>query len=121
MDDIIVFILTLLFIAAGIFGQIKKRPLPPETGDQEPSQGEKFWETIVEDEESMGVSEHHRPAEKIAVEDRFHTAKGMMKRDVFKKPSQSTAEKAVAKVIKKERFPLKKAIIYSEILNRKYF
>ncbi len=124
MDDIVVLILTLIFIAAGIFGQMKKRQLPPESADKAPSSGNNFWETLgykEDEEEPVGISEHLQPVEEVAREDRFHTPGNTMKRDFARDLTPSDSVTKNINVKRKKAFPLKKAIIYSEILNRKYF
>ena len=122
MDDIIVLILTLLFIVAGIFGQMKKRQLPPgEVPDPEPLQYNP-WENMEEEHERpIGVTEHLQPVVEVAKEDRFHTAGNQMRRTFTSLPQKEIPEKQQTKIVELEKFPLKKAVIYSEILNRKYF
>lgn len=122
MDDIIVLILTLIFIVAGIFGQMKKRQLPPQQQGEAEQERRNYWE-ISEDEEDepIGVTEHLTPVKEVAKEDRFHSAANMMKREFQKARPQIIPEKPKAAAAASKKFPLKKAVIYSEILNRKYF
>jgi hypothetical protein len=124
MDDIIVLILTLIFIVAGVFGQIKKRQLPPESSEKAPSSADNFWEILgYEKNGADPVNEgiHLQPVEKAVKEDRFHTTGNAMKGEFTRNLSESTTVTESMKVKRKKAFPLKKAVIYSEILNRKYF
>jgi hypothetical protein len=122
MDDIIVLILTLIFIVAGIFGQMKKRQLPPDESTGSNPVQDNFWENIdEEDEHPIGVTEHLQPVKEVAKEDRFHTTGNQMRRDVVRKPIIEIPKKPKVDTRKLKRFPLKKAVIYSEILYRKYF
>ncbi len=122
MDDIIVLILTLVFIAAGIFGQMKKRQLPPEQPGEAIPGRQNFWDPFEEEqEEPIGVTEHLQPVKEVAKEDRFHTSASMMKREFPKKVAEIKPEKPKPAIAQLKKFPLKKAVIYSEILNRKYF
>lgn len=122
MDDIIVLILTLIFIVAGIFGQMKKRQLPPDASTGVQPMQDNFWENIdEEDEHPIGVSEHLQPVKELVKEDRFHTAGNQMRRDIVRNPILEISKKPKVETRKLKRFPLKKAVIYSEILNRKYF
>lgn len=122
MDDIIVLILTLIFIVAGIFGQMKKRQLPPDASAGVNPMQDNFWENIEEEEEHpIGVTEHLQPVKEVAKEDRFHTAGNQMRRDITRNLIEEVPEKPKVDSLKLKSFPLKKAVIYSEILNRKYF
>lgn len=127
MDDLIVIILTLVIAAFGAFGQIKKkkaiqqgqpaanppddiwdifqqrREQPVQAIESEPEYYE-APESILDkyDSPDYGFDPHREGIS--AFEDRFST----------KKPVLPIKKK------KKYDFSLKKAIIYSEILNRKY-
>ena len=125
MEDIIVLILTLIFIAASIFGQVKKRQQQTKEHDEPASANDSFWKTlgldVDKEEEHEAEIEHFQPEKEGGRVDRFHTDAGGMRREFSnrKKPSPPLAVTTFSK--KKSQFPLKKAIIYSEILNRKYF
>ena len=49
MDDIIVLILTLIFIVAGIFGQMKKRQAVPAPESENRGAEDNFWELLDEE------------------------------------------------------------------------
>lgn len=127
MDDIIVIILTLIFIVAGIFGQMKKKPPVPQP-QMEPQHAEDdFWDMLDDDPTEMRpatkepVPSNTRMEKKSSPENKYEfkpenegarvTKRNMPKRDELKKEPGTT---------KKRKFPLKEAVIYSEILHRKY-
>ena len=136
MDDLIVIILTLIIAGAGAIGQLKKKKQMP-VATQESKNPENIWdlfreETIlpelkpepdyiaIEQEESE-LYKYEQP-ESIPYENEQgynFNAKNeggfLLKRDFISKPL------TIQKISKKKvNFPLRKAVIYSEILNRKY-
>lgn len=124
MDDIVVLILTLIFIVAGIFGQMRKRQLPPEQPGDAAHPGAGLWQSLEYDEdedEPKGVDVKVHPANEGGRLDRLHTSSGIMQRGFVRSILPATPQIPVVKQVKKKLFPLKKAVIYSEILNRKYF
>ncbi len=127
MDDIVVIILTLLVAVIGIVGQTKKRKAAsqqPKTGNSprniwdlleaqmapEPQQYEPEPEFEPEDEILDVVSK--APVYEFDVKSE---GKSDIKKDTVSEISTDEIPKS-----KKEKFPLRKAVIYSEILNRKY-
>ena len=124
MDDILVFILTLIFIIAGIFGQTKKKPQQRQPAEATPPHDHPIWQTLESDDdepEPVGVTDHtHLPAEGGRA-DRFHNEKSMMTRQFAPKVMPETSGTKISERRKRKSFPLKQAVIYSEILNRKYF
>ncbi len=127
MDDIIVIILTLIFIVASIFGQKKKpQPVPETEAEVEPqSSGDNFWDML--NEEWKEARQTDSPSQQKPVEKQeqptmeskpytFHPDKEGAKITV-EKPEET--KKSISKT-KKKKFPLRDAVIYSEILNRKY-
>jgi hypothetical protein len=123
MDDIIVIILTLIFIVASIFGQKKKRQPVSETAQQ--PKGDNFWD--MPDEQWNDAQHPDAPPPQKPVEKQEQTNEKSQPhlfepekegiRTVLKEPEKT--KKTIQKV-KKKKFPLKEAVIYSEILNRKY-
>ena len=127
MDDLVVIILTLLVAVIGIIGQTKKR----KAAGQQPQPAkspQNFWdmlesqletETLVEEQDT----DHEVEDERIDIvpqvpEYKFEADSegvGRIKENAVSEISES--EKQVSK---KEKFPLRKAVIYSEILRRKY-
>jgi hypothetical protein len=141
MDDLIVIILTLIFAAAGIFGQMKKKqaasqkePQPEPQPEIESEDSDNFWD-FLEPESNKNYMEQAPVPEPAKQKQPVQT---VAEEPVQKKPKyQFNAEnegtsiyandltsdaKAVKKARKrrKDRFSLKKEVIYSEILNRKY-
>ncbi|MFW5822486.1 MAG: hypothetical protein ACOCU7_03775 [Tangfeifania sp.] len=140
MDDLIVIILTLVFAAAGIFGQMKKKqaagqaenqPEPP--ADSEPEGPGNFWDFLDAEPEYMqqapvaGTPQQEQQVQ--AAEKKPVAVKKPVPKIIAENEDSSiysndlTSDGKVEKTKKdfsKERFPLRKAVIYSEILNRKY-
>ncbi len=125
MDDIIVIILMLIFIAASFLGQKKKqKPAPAPEQKAEP---EDFWDMLKRQNEEAYMPENAQQQQKVT---------GLTESDFQHKsksydfhPDKEGARTIIAKPKKKhkpaiksekEKFSLKKAVIYSEILNRKY-
>ena len=119
MDDIVVLILTLIFIIAGIFGQMKKRrEVPVEKNENQPEE-DNFWEVSDEIlEEPRKNYELQKEARKIRSEETNREKKSYI-RQIEGFEYDLTKEKKIS-TGKKKKFPLKKAVIYSEILHRKY-
>ena len=127
MDDLVVIILTLIIAVAGVISQAKKKKqnTVPENGQKQP---EDIWNLfrdepipapqpktepqydIVEDEESVPYENEQ--------DYKFYSNKEGGKLINIEPEIQRPVEEAVTK--KKEKFSLRKAVIYSEILNRKY-
>ncbi|RIH63827.1 hypothetical protein D1164_18000 [Mariniphaga sediminis] len=130
MDDIIVLILTLIFIVAGIFGQKRKRQQAlqeTESGNQ--PQKDDFWDLLDGDRKDPEWTEFN-PGEREEVkeevpfkEEKYHfkpenEGAGIYVNNTTGKDRRNT--KPAHKKIRKKKFPLKEAVIYSEILQRKY-
>jgi len=136
MDDLIVIILTLIIAGAGAIGQLKKKKqLPVDT--EEPKNPENIWDLFREEtllpelktepeytEIEQSDYEHYKydQPESIPYENEqgynfkaYNEGGTLLKKEFISKPL--TIQK-ISK--KKEKFPLRKAVIYSEILNRKY-
>jgi len=136
MDDLIAVILTLIIAGAGALGQIKKKkPMPVAT--EEPKNPENIWELfreenllpelktepdyteIVEDESVLYKYEQPESIPYDNEQDYKFEANNeggtIINQELVSNPITT---KGISK--KKEKFPLRKAVIYSEILNRKY-
>jgi len=72
-------------------------------------------------DEQIGASPKIIPSKEGGRVDRFHTRRNEMRREFLPKKGNETPISVTMFDRKKSPFPLKKAIIYSEILNRKYF
>lgn len=140
MDDLIVIILTLVFAAAGIFGQMKKKQAAGKAENQpEPRPGAEteepgnFWDFLdaePEYKEQAPVAETPRHEQQVQSVEKEPVARKKTKSQFFAENENSSiyssdltsngkAEKT-KKHSSEDRFPLRKAVIYSEILNRKY-
>ena len=126
MDDLIVIILTLAVAGIGILGQIKKKK-QAAIGANQPKQPETFWDLIknevnLPDQEE--VSEYYEeenpepviPTETPSRKVNTRIKQSTVRKNVFEK--KSIRKKTKSKTM--EGFSLRKAVIYSEILNRKY-
>jgi hypothetical protein len=126
MDDLIVVILTLAVAGIGILGQFKKKK-QQAAGTSQPKQPESFWDLIqgetkfpAQEESSDYYDEENvEPViSPVTSNQKINTAhkKPFVKKDEFVK--KSIRKKVKSKTM--ESFSLRKAVIYSEILNRKY-
>jgi hypothetical protein len=126
MDDLVVIILTLLIAGAGIIGQLKKKK-EIQVAAGEPKNPENIWDLLREEtlmpelktrpeyfEMDQEESEPYENEQgyKFEANDEGGT---LIKKEIKIQPvAKVTTQK------RKEKFPLRKAVIYSEILNRKY-
>lgn len=137
MDDLIVIILTLIIAAAGVIGQVKKKKQPQPEGDenQQKTTGD-FWDFLDD------LGGENQPNNITQAETEINVEPEKIQEVVKKKPEYTfIAEKegrnslvkqtAIKDEIKdlmdeeeeekiSDTFSLRKAVIYSEILNRKY-
>ncbi len=138
MDDLIVIILTIVVAAIGIIGQRNKKKAaqvnstPGETPKQQPMD---FWDVIMNEGNN---ATQYQPQAYYEQEEEEITEEPV-KTQVVEKPKQydfvpenegrSEIEEELRKAleprgrkakIEGEDFSLRKAVIYSEILNRKY-
>lgn len=129
MDDLVVIILTLIIAAFGLFGQMKKKKQsqPVQEGAQE--QPNNIWDMIQREMNPVPPPAPQPEIEEFDVEEtevrtyqpeyKFE-AKNEGSSQIDEKVLSDTAAKKYRKVAG-EKFSLRKAVIYSEILNRKYF
>jgi len=126
MDDLVVIILMLIFAGVGIIGQMKKKKqIPVAPGAQK--NPENFWDLFRQEafpsvprEESEYVEiEQEEPVPYVNEQKYNFKAKNegaaMISNKLKNKPEPDDITTK-----KKEEFSLRKAVIYSEILNRKY-
>ena len=127
MDDLIVIILTIIIVVAGAIGQIKKKPVQDaKVKDNEPRDDDDIWllpgETKTVETEGQTVRNSIDEQKEVKMADNLQSYK--FKDDyttLSSKPDKkSEFEKIAATQVKKNKFPLRKAVIFSEILNRKY-
>ena len=133
MDDLIVIILTLVIAGIGIFGQLKKKK-QSTTKTEGSNAPDSFWDLIQgesnspnqmesEFDESEFVAESdytvQKPEVNIKKQGYQFTAKNEG-RSVLSNDLKTETKKPKLKSKLKKDFSLRKAVIYSEILNRKY-
>lgn len=128
MDDLVVIILTLLIAGAGAIGQMKKKkqttPIPVTGQVKQP---ENIWDLFKEeafpqmlqpdpefylDEEPESIPYENEQNYKFEAKNEGDT---LINNEIKPEPIINDVIKD-----KKEVFSLRKAVIYSEILNRKY-
>lgn len=125
MDDIIVIILTLIFIVASIFGQKKKKP-PVQQTEHQPA-GDSFWDMLDKEyrkvsqpaESPWATPKEEMPESAHSEEPQHYKFKPENEGARITVPKPEVIQPVVSKT-KKKKFPLREAVIYSEILNRKY-
>lgn len=126
MDDLVVIILTLLIAGAGVFGQLKKKKQLPAVSEEQ-KDPENIWDLFREEvfpqqpkpePEYLNVEqEEYEPYEnEQGYEFEAKNEGGML---INNELSAEISAKDIRKK-KLEGFSLRDAVIYSEILNRKY-
>ncbi len=134
MDEKIVIILTLIFAALGIFGKRKKKtPAQPVSGSANPQQS--FWDLMhgTPDLQNSMAPEEFEDLEfadepELVAQPQNETTKTAGYQFVAKNEGVSDIEDILKPKTKSRRiksklmrdFSLRKAVVYSEILNRKY-
>lgn len=126
MDDLVVIILTLLIAGAGVFGQMKKKKQATAVPGA-PKNPENIWDLFKEevfpqvsqtepkfylDEEPESIPYENEQGYKFEAKNEG----GVIINNEVK--TQPTIKDSIKE--NKEGFSLRKAVIYSEILNRKY-
>lgn len=133
MDDLLIIILTLIFAAVGIFGQSKKRKAQQENQpvpQPQPEEHDSFWDFLegesprepkveTQPEQTYRQSQQQTEKEKPVPVQKVQSAQkhsSIYSTDLTGKNGVENQRKSKSK----NRFSLRKAVIYSEILNRKY-
>jgi hypothetical protein len=139
MDDLIVIILTLVFAAAGIFGQMKKKQEAAKNGNQPQPENQAeepndFWDFLNEESKQFYRKEEQvkeprtqkQPVPEVSEQPAAQKPKYQFKAEnegvsVYADDLTSDSKTGMQeRKTSKDRFSLKKAVIYSEILKRKY-
>lgn len=128
MDDLVAIILTLVFVAIGAFGQMKKKKklIPePESNNNKQDDIWGLFEKVTGFEnyrqDPYGSTEVVAKEPGPAVNEQNYSFKATDEGgSVIEKESQ-IKKSIVRKNVIRENFSLKQAVIYNEILNRKYF
>ena len=130
MDDIVVIILTVLVAIIGVAGQRKKRRDLQEPGKTQPQSPVDFWGLLQEqgkiedpyseygsvteeEEEMIDTVPEQKPAYQFKTENEGSSG-------IVEQMKEKPSDKKSKVFIDGERFSLRKAVIYSEIMNRKY-
>jgi hypothetical protein len=129
MDDLVVIILTLVVAVIGVISQRNKRRAQQ---GQAPSEGATqpvdLWDVIMGEENRQ---QEYEPQQEVEEEEFIEESKPKQREYEFIPSSEGTSEieeelrKAAQRKPKKvkvdgEDFSLRKAVIYQEIMNRKY-
>lgn len=128
MDDLVAIILTLVFVGIGAFGQMKKKKnlIPePESNNNKQDDIWGLFEKVTGFEnyrqDPYGNTEVVAKEPGPAVNEQSYSFKATDEGgSVIEKESQ-IKKSIVRKNVIRENFSLKQAVIYNEILNRKYF
>lgn len=132
MDDLIVLILTLLVAVAGAVGQIKKKKANNRPSVGQPQKRDNFWDLLDEQvelpilqTELSDVSDI--PGEDTNVSKEQHNYEFSAKDEggsvipaKNREPIEEVTTAPEQNRLTADKFSLRKAVIYSEILNRKY-
>ncbi len=133
MDDLLIIILTLVVAVIGAFGRKKKKEANQSQSAGGTQQPQDFWDMFM----NQGEQQQHQPQfiyedepeeapeEKIVVEKKERpkysfSAEEEGKSDIKEELIKSLDSERKKVQIEGEDFSLRKAVIYSEILNRKY-
>jgi hypothetical protein len=126
MDDLVVVILTLLIAGAGAIGQMKKKKqVPVEPGEYKTP--EDIWELFKGEVypqkpyKEPVVTKFEKENSEPAVNEQGYKFEAKNEGGLLVKKEMKVQPTVTKNAIKsKPKFPLRKAVIYSEILNRKY-
>ncbi len=135
MDDSIVIILTLIIAGIGFFGKLKKKK-PVQSGSQNPTPPEDFWDLIQGDQnlqnsttnpelfDEMEYAEENEPVIEPQLKTTTPSAYQFTQEnegasDIPDNLKQEGKKPQLKSKLRKN-FSLREAVIYSEILNRKY-
>lgn len=126
MDDLIVIILTIIIAGVGVLGQLKKKKLAAADSGQ-PKQSENFWDLLEGEDEILDQREDPDFVEvkraQLVKDVNVSSSRDKAKKEASSNLNYGLTKKSL-KLKKKQKtikaFSLRKAVIYSEILNRKY-
>nr|WP_319572983.1 hypothetical protein [uncultured Draconibacterium sp.] len=128
MDDILVIILTLIVAVFGILNKKRKKNATPGVSAPQTGSTQDFWEMLMDEDKDVSTPQRpqfvqdeeveEEPAQEVHPAFQFSTE---ARRSVPLKRQMQRAKKSKKQsLILGEKFSLKKAVIYSEIINRKY-
>ena len=134
MDDLVVIILTILVAVVGALSQRKKRlekEAAKKTPGSQPNQPMDFWELLREqstgqhpfdEAEPIVDFEEEEPVDVVPAQQPVYqfSAGNEGNSDIKESIMEEPQKKRHKVLIDGEKFSLRKAVIYSEIINRKY-
>lgn len=131
MDDLIIILLTILVAVVGALNQRKKKREGQQPASEDAGQPTDFWEMIMQHEEQPPAYQMMPQQEEEVYDEAIDVVPEAKPVYSFKADAEGSSEVVEKKVIlqrqqKKpvlidgEEFSIRKAIIYSEIMNRKY-
>ena len=128
MDDLVAIILTLVFVAIGAFGQMKKKKTlvaEPESNNDVKDEIWGLFEKVTDfenfREDPYGHTEVVVKEPGPAVNEQNYSFKATDEGGSMIEKESQIQKSVVRKNAIRENFSLKQAVIYNEILNRKYF
>ena len=128
MDDIVVIILTLIVALFGILNKTRKKNAAPGESASGAGSAQDFWEMLMDDNENVPPQSQQQVVRDEVVEEKpekearpayQYSAEGK-KSTPLKRKEQPAKKTKKQSLLLGEKFSLKKAVIYSEIINRKY-
>jgi hypothetical protein len=127
MDDLVVIILTLIIAVVGVIGQSKRKKQAAAQGNTQKKEGD-FWELLNEDPFQLIKPKTENVVEEVVEEaepyeneqDYEFYANREGGRFITEEPKVETPQETSPVQKQKKNFSLRKAVIYNEILNRKY-
>ncbi len=128
MDDFVVIILTLIVAVIGLVSQARKKKNAQQK-PQENNSPQNFWEAIQREmnpepqipEQEYVENDYEDMEEEVSVPEYKFEAREEGSSDIVQKKVVVKLPVKKPRKVAGEKFSLKKAVIYSEILNRKYF
>lgn len=128
MDDIIVIILTLIVALVGILNKKKKKAEAQAPVTETSKESPDFWDMIMDADEVQqeNVQEYVEPEpvveipKKPKIKSDYQFSSGKEGSSAVKKKMKEVVKTRKKAMIEGEEFSLRKAVIYNEILNRKY-
>ena len=128
MDDIVVIILTLIVAVFGILNKTRKKNAAPGQPAPPADDTQNFWEMLMDDNKDVPYQPQPEVIQEEVVEaepvwesrPKFEYSTETKKSAPLKREMKRTEKSKKRAMIMGEKFSLKKAVIYSEIINRKY-
>ena len=128
MDDIVVIILTLIVAVFGILNKTRKKSAAPGESASGTGSAQDFWEMLMDDNEDvprptqpqevLDEMVEEEPVQEVRPAYQYSTE--VRKSAPLRRKVEQPKKTKKKSLILGEKFSLKKAVIYSEIINRKY-